>query len=108
MGILKIYMEPVVTLLIVVISVITALLVVVGIHLVQLLRDVRQTVHKSNQTIDTINQMLGAIQSPFGKQKGGLVEGLKTGLNLAQAFSHWLTQNHIQDNQNHEPPTHTG
>lgn len=82
-------MDPVVILLIVVISVITALLVVVGIHIIQLLREANRTVVKVNHTLEGINSLVNHLHAPFNKP-GGLVEGLKIGLNLAQAFAHWL------------------
>lgn len=93
-------MDPIVLLLIIVISIITTLLVVVGIHIVQVLRELRITIKKTNQTIETVHQITGHLHSPFGKQ-GSIVEGLKTGLNLAQAFAHWLSSNNLDD-RNHE------
>lgn len=89
-------MDPVVILLIIVISVITILLVVVGIHIVQILTHVKKTIEKTNHLLDHVNGVVGHIHSPFGKQ-GSLVEGLKTGLNLAQAFAHWLSTMHLTD-----------
>lgn len=88
-------MDPVIILLIVVIAIITTLLVVVGIHVIQILREARKTIDKTNHSLDKINGILGGLHAPFNKQ-GGLIEGLKTGLNLAQAFAHWLSSAHLE------------
>jgi hypothetical protein len=94
-------MDPVVILLIIVISVITTLLVVVGIHLVHLLREAKKTIQKTNDALDGVNHLLDNLHTPLG-QRGGLVAGVKTGLNLAQAFAHFLVNNHASDSS-HDP-----
>jgi|SRR3989344_6629981 len=96
-------MDPVVILLIIVISIITTLLVVVGIHIVHLLREAKKTVQKTNDALDGVNHLIDNLHTPLG-QRGGLVEGLKTGLNLAQAFAHFLSTHQSKNTIHDEQP----
>ena len=82
-------MDPLIILLIVVVSILTILLVIVGVHIVQILREVRKTIHGFNQTLESVDNLVSGLHSPFG-HPGGIMEGIKTGLQVAEAFVHWL------------------
>ena len=82
-------MDPLIIVLIVVISILTILLVVVGVHVVQILSEVRKSIQKFNNTVDTADAFIHRLHSPF-QHKGGVIEGVKVGLQVADSFVHWL------------------
>jgi hypothetical protein len=88
-------MDPIVILLIIIVSILTILLVIVGIHVIQILREARLSIEKINHTIDGVDQLVHNFHSPLG-HKGGLIEGVKTGLKVAEEFIYWLKKEDIQ------------
>ena len=89
-------MDPIVVLLIVVISILTILLVVVGVHVIQILRSLKSSIEKINHTIDGVDQVVHNFHSPFG-HRGGLIDGVKTGLKVAEEFVHWIKKEEFED-----------
>ena len=89
-------MDPLVILLTVVVTILTVLLVIVGVQVIFILRDVRQMVAKMNQTVDHVERVASHLSMPFS-QMGGLVEGVKSGFKMAEAFVKWLTERSAKD-----------
>ena len=90
-------MDPIIILLIVVVSILTILLVIVGVHVIQILREAKLSIEKINHTIDGVDQLVHNLHSPLGHNKGGLIEGVKTGLRVAEEFIYWLKKEDIQE-----------
>ncbi len=72
-------------LLLVVISVLTILLVVIGIQVVHILKEIRKSLQKMNKMLDDAVSVTGGVSRSL-KGATGLVEGLKTGLSLVSLF----------------------
>lgn len=72
-------------LLTVVLSVTTILLIVVGLQLIFVLRDLRKTIKKVNTIIESFEHMGETLDHSFGEMKGFL-GGLKTVFKLIDIF----------------------
>lgn len=73
-------------LLIVVISVLTIMMVVIGIQVVFILQEVRKSLMKGNKMLDDATSVTGNISKTV-TEATGLVEGIKTGLSFVSLFS---------------------
>jgi len=85
-------------LLIVVISVLTILLVIVGIQVIFILREIRQTIHHVNSTLNIVDKVVTGLKNPF-EEFGGLIQGLKGGLKVVESFGNWMHKKTAQDNE---------
>jgi predicted PurR-regulated permease PerM len=92
-------MDPLIALLIVVTIVLTVLLVVVGVHVVLILRQARETFTHLNSTLKNTDQLIHAVSQPF-EGMGNMVHGVKSGLKIAEIFVKWLKENQIQHDKN--------
>lgn len=72
-------------LLVIVITVLTILLSVIGVQVVLILNEFRKTIEKVNKIIEDAGTVTGGISHTLTGM-GGLVEGLKTGLSVV----HWF------------------
>ena len=72
-------------LLMVVISVLTIMMVVIGIQVVFILQEVRKSLAKTNKMLDDAGSVSGNISKTVSEATG-LVEGIKTGLSLVSHF----------------------
>lgn len=72
-------------LLVIVISVLTILLVIIGIQVVYILQEIRKSLTKVNQMLDDATIVSGGISKTVTGATG-LVSGLKTGLSLVSIF----------------------
>ncbi|MFC1653612.1 hypothetical protein ACFL1M_02090 [Patescibacteria group bacterium] len=91
-------MDPLIILLIIVVSILTILLVVVGVHVVQILREIKRTISKVNNSIEGVDSLVHNLHNPFGNQ-GGVMEGVTTGLKVAEAFVHWLKKDKEEEDE---------
>lgn len=91
-------MDPLVVLLIIVTTILTILLVIVGIQVILILKEIRITVSRLNHSLDNIDQFISRVSSPLG-QVGGMLEGLKSGMRLAEGFVSWLKKNSPEDEE---------
>lgn len=69
------------TLLIVVITVLTILLAVIGVQVFFILRDMRATVKKTNKILEDTSSMTANFKRPFSSMTS-LANGIKTGLEI--------------------------
>lgn len=69
------------TLLIVVITVLTILLAVIGVQVFFILRDMRDTVQKTNKILEDTSSMTANFKRPFSSMTS-LASGIKTGLEI--------------------------
>lgn len=72
-------------LLVVVISVLTLLLVVIGIQVVKILQEIRKMLGKMNTMMDHAAAVSGQISKTV-TGAAGLMEGIKTGLSVVNYF----------------------
>jgi len=91
-------MDPLIVLMIVVVSMLTVLLVIVGVQVILILKEVRRVLSRVNSTIDTVDKVVGNISSPFA-QMGGMIEGLKGGFKVVEAFVSWLKNKEEDDEE---------
>ena len=68
-------------LLIIVITILTALLVVIGIQVVNILKEVRLSLQKMNQILDDMAKLTHSVSQPI-VNLSGLAEGLKGGVKI--------------------------
>lgn len=87
-------MDPLIALLVVVTIVLTVLLIVVGVHVIMILRQARETFNLLNKILTDTDQVITALSQPF-QGLGGMVHGMKSGLKIAQVFVAWLKENQI-------------
>ena len=78
-------MDPAQTALFLVISVLTLLLIVLGIQVFFILRELRQTIAKTNKVLDDASEITESVSTPLSSVSGILM-GLKTGASLASLF----------------------
>lgn len=69
------------TLLIVVITVLTILLAIIGVQVFYILRDLRQTTQRANRILEDTMAMTSKFRKPFSSVTS-LASGIKTGLEI--------------------------
>lgn len=82
-------MDPLIALLIVVTSVLTVLLVIVGIYVVLILKEFRLTVKHVNSSLSNVDHMVKNISAPFSGM-GDTLAGVKSGLKIVETFVTWI------------------
>lgn len=78
-------MDPAQVALFLVIIVLTVLLIVLGIQVFFILRELRQTIAKTNKVLDEAGQITESVSAPLSSISS-LAMGLKTGASLAGLF----------------------
>jgi predicted PurR-regulated permease PerM len=91
-------MDSLNVLLIVVISVLTVLLVIVGIQVIFILKEIRQTLRRVNQTLDSVDHVVQGIKNPFA-EFGGVIKGIKSGLKVVETFGDWMRRKTKEDDE---------
>lgn len=89
-------MDPLVVLLIIVTSILTVLLVIVGVQVIMILKEVKHTLTHVNHTLDTADGIVSALSRPVNGL-GDIVTGVRTGVRLTESFVSWLNRN--KDNE---------
>lgn len=77
--------DPAQTALFLVIIVLTILLVVLGIQVFFILRELRKTIEKANKILDDTSTITESVSGPI-QSLSSLTMGLKTGATLAKLF----------------------
>lgn len=78
-------MDPAQTILFLVIIVLTILLLVLGIQVFFILKELRKTIEKTNKVLDDAEQITESVSAPLSSISA-LTMGLKTGASLAGIF----------------------
>ncbi len=78
-------MDPAQTILFVVIIVLTVLLLVLGIQVFFILRELRQTIAKTNKVLDEAGEITESVSAPLSNMST-LITGLRTGASIASIF----------------------
>lgn len=73
----------------VVLVLLVVVLSIVGFQMVMVLAELRKTLHKVNDAIDTAESKFNMVIAPL-QNLGGLASGLKSGMQVFEAFTGWL------------------
>lgn len=73
------------TVLLLVVVVLTVLLVILGVQVFYILRELRQTVVKANRVLDDTAQITESVSAPISSLSS-IIAGVKTGAAIAQIF----------------------
>lgn len=92
-------MDPLILLLIVVTSVLTVLLVIVGVQVVMILREVKTTLTHVNKTLDTADNIVTALSRPLSGLSD-ITAGVRTGLKITESFVSWISSKNQDHNAN--------
>lgn len=76
----------------VVLVILAIVLSVVGIQIIMVLIEVRRTLKKFNDTLDSVETKMNAIVQPL-QNLGGMASGLGTGFKVFESFVGWLNRN---------------
>lgn len=85
-------MDPLVILLIIVTSILTVLLVIVGVQVIMILKEVKQTLTHVNHTLEAADNVVALLSRP-ASGFADMVAGVKTGLRISESFVSWLNKN---------------
>lgn len=88
-------MEPFAIFLVIVITILTTILAIVGIQVILILRNVNHTLSKANQTIDLAEKFFYNLTNPLHDLRS-LGEGVKTGLHIATHIVNWVQEKRSQ------------
>lgn len=78
-------MDPAQTALFLVIIVLTVLLLVLGVQVFFILRELRKTIEKTNKVLDEAGEITESVSAPLSSIST-LITGLKTGASIASIF----------------------
>lgn len=84
-------MEILPTIFAVVLVIITVVLSVVGIQIIFVLNELRRTLHRVNDVLDSAEQKMNMMLQPL-QNLGGLANGLSSGLKVFESFVGWLNR----------------
>ncbi|PIY80544.1 MAG: hypothetical protein COY80_02155 [Candidatus Pacebacteria bacterium CG_4_10_14_0_8_um_filter_42_14] len=85
-------MELVPTVFAVVLVILAIVLSVVGVQMVLVLAELKRTLQKVNNAVETAETKISGLMQPL-QQLGGAVSGVKTGLKVFEAFVGWINKN---------------
>ena len=84
-------MEPLSVVFAVVVIIISVILSIVGVQVFLVLIEVRRTLKKFNETLDSVENKVNAVVQPL-QDLGGMAHGLGAGLKVFEAFVGWLNK----------------
>lgn len=79
------HMDPLVIVLTVVAAILSLILIVVGVQAILVLQEVRRSLHRFNELLDTIERAFAPLQN-----LGGMMAGMKVGLKMFESFAHFI------------------
>lgn len=82
-------MDPLIALLIVVMSVLTVLLVIVGVQVVLILKEARESLSHLNRSLRSVDNLLGNVSQSVQHLENS-ISGMKVGTKLVEAFATWV------------------
>lgn len=85
-------MDPLSWFLIIILTILTTLLVVVGIQVFYLVKEARGTLKKYNRILGKADKIATHVSDSID-EAGDTVNGLRSGLKLVEAFAHWVQKN---------------
>ena len=91
-------MDPFLIFLTVIISLLTLVLLIVGIQVMLILRNINHTLTRANQTLDSAEAMIHNLKNPLTDLKA-LGDGVKTGLQISHHIIAWVKQKKSEDTE---------
>jgi uncharacterized protein YoxC len=91
-------MDPFLIFLIIVISLLTIVLTVVGVYIILLLRNFNRTLSRVNQTMDTVDSLVHHLTHPLS-DINSLTRGVRTGIEVAEYTVNWLRKRQKDDSE---------
>ena len=88
-------MDPMVIILTVVASILSLVLLVVGVQTILVLQQVRKTLDRVNRMSEAVETGVNKVVTPLSNL-GGMMGGMKTGFKMLELFSNFL-QRHAED-----------
>jgi hypothetical protein len=85
-------MDPLSIFLVIILTILTILLVVVGIQVYFLVKEARVTLKKYNRILTKTDKIVNHVSDSMD-EASETVSGLKSGLKLVEAFAHWVQKN---------------
>ena len=82
-------MDPFLIFLIIVISLLTLIVIAVGIQIMLLLRNLNKTLSRANTTFDAVQMLIDNLHNPLSDPKR-LSAGVKAGLTVAEEVIAWV------------------
>ena len=82
-------MDPFLIFLTVVISILSVVMLVVGIYVIMILRNLNKTLKKANQAIEASEFFFHNLTNPLSDLKS-LGQGVRTGLSVAEHIVKWV------------------
>lgn len=89
---------------IIVITILTVLLTIVGFHLILVLKDLRHTLQRVNHILDQSESILHKFSHPT-QSLGSLVGGIREGLKMVDTVSHLLSNRGSKSQSPYDPDT---
>ncbi len=87
---------------VIVITVLTVLLTIIGFYIVIVLRDFRYTLKRVNAILDQSENILHKFSNPT-QNLGGIVSGLREGLKIVDTVTHLLSNRRQQSSSPYAP-----
>ena len=84
-------MDPFLIFLTIVITILSLVLVIAGIHVILILRNINHTLTKANNTLDLIEGIVHNLANPLSDLKS-LGQGVRTGLQVAEHIASWVKE----------------
>ncbi len=84
-------MDPFLVFLMIIITILTTILVIAGIQVILILKNVNHTLSKANQTITLAESFLHNLTNPLQDLRS-LGEGVKTGMHVAHHVVNWVKE----------------
>lgn len=84
-------MDPFLIFLIIIITLVTVLIMVIGIQTILILKKANHTLEKINSTLDSLHQIAHNVTHPLSDLKS-LGDGVKTGLHVAEYIVNWVKE----------------
>lgn len=91
-------MDPVIVLLMIIMSVLSVLLVIVGVQVIIILKDLRVTLKHLNHTLKNTDNMVDLVNQSF-TSLGNTFQGFKSGMQMMDAFFNWLKEHKGHDSR---------
>jgi hypothetical protein len=82
-------MDPLTIFLIIILSILTLLLTVVGVQVYYLVKEARVTLKKYNLILGKTDKIVSHVSNSVD-EVSETVSGMKSGLKLVEAFAHWV------------------
>jgi uncharacterized protein YoxC len=80
---------------VIILSILTIVLAVVGVQMFLVLNELKKTLQKVNTTLDTVEDTVTAVTQPL-QGLGGIATGLSTGMKVFETFTGWLNRDKDQ------------